>query len=491
MKNNDIRSREEITAALHQALRDNDTEAYNKTFDELLQRISLDIRAEYREEVENMRRENDTAILASRGVRQLTSTERDFYNRVLDAMRSADPKQALNNIDAVLPTTTIDSIFQQLSTEHPLLSKISFMPTRGAIKMLMNTNGDQRGAWGKLTAAITEELTSGFKVVDTTLAKTSAFMPVAKAELDLGREWLDRYVREVLYEALANTLEYGIVAGTGKDMPIGMNRQVGAGVSVVDGVYPEKTPITVNELSTTVVGKLVAIMAKDENGKSRRVNGVMLLVNPQDYFEKIMPATTLLTPNGTYVSNVLPYPMDVIQSSALERGKAIIGISSRYFAAAGMSTNGRIEYSDEYKFLEDVRMYLIKVYANGMPMDNNSFLLLDIDGLIPVAYNVRTTEAPAASNVATLSSLKLGELSLSPTFASGTTSYTASTTNATDVVNAVPTHGHAEIIVKLGAKVIENGSAVKWASGSNTLTITVTAEDGTTTKTYTVTVTKS
>ena len=194
MKNNDIRSREEITAALHQALRDNDTEAYNKTFDELLQRISLDIRAEYREEVENMRRENDTAILASRGVRQLTSTERDFYNRVLDAMRSADPKQALNNIDAVLPTTTIDSIFQQLSTEHPLLSKISFMPTRGAIKMLMNTNGDQRGAWGKLTAAITEELTSGFKVVDTTLAKASAFMPVAKAELDLGPEWLDRYI---------------------------------------------------------------------------------------------------------------------------------------------------------------------------------------------------------------------------------------------------------------------------------------------------------
>lgn len=491
MRNNDIRSREEITAAMHQALRDNNSEAYQAAFDELLDRIGLDIREEYRQEAEAMRRENDTAILAARGARQLTAEERDYYNKILAAMRSADPKQALTNVDAVMPETVIDSIFDQLATDHPLLSKINFVPTRGAIKTLMNTNGDQRGAWGNLTAAITEELTSGFKVVDATLAKASAFLPVAKAQLDLGPEWLDRYVREVLYEALANTLEYGIVTGTGKDMPIGMDRQVGEGVTVTGGVYPKKAAITVNNLTPEVVGRLIALMAKDENGKSRRVSNVILLVNPQDYFEKIMPATTLLTPSGTYVNDVLPYPMSVIQTSALERGAAIIGMAGRYFAAAGISKDGRIEYSDEYKFLEDVRVYLIKTYANGLPMDNNAFMLLDIDALRPAVYAVQTQDAPTASNIATLASLKLGSLTLSPTFASGTTAYTASTTDATNVVNAVPTHAHAEVLVKLGTQTIENGSAVKWASGSNTLTITVTAEDGTTTKTYTVTVTKS
>lgn len=58
--------------------------------------------------------------------------------------------------------------------------------------------------------------------------------------VDLGPEWLDNYVRQVLYEALANGLEYGIVTGNGNKEPIGMDRQVGDDVSVTGGVYPQK-----------------------------------------------------------------------------------------------------------------------------------------------------------------------------------------------------------------------------------------------------------
>ena len=38
---------------------------------------------------------------------------------------------------------------------------------------------------------------------------------------------------------------------------------------------------------------------------------------------------------------------------------------------------------------------------------------------------------------------------------------------------------------------IPNGTAAKWAAGSNSLTVKVIAADGSTNKTYTVTVTKS
>ena len=38
-------------------------------------------------------------------------------------------------------------------------------------------------------------------------------------------------------EALANGMEYAIVNGTGKDEPIGMNRQVGENVTITGGVY--------------------------------------------------------------------------------------------------------------------------------------------------------------------------------------------------------------------------------------------------------------
>lgn len=310
--------------------------------------------------------------------------------------------------------------------------------------------------------------------------------------LDLGPQWLDRYVREVLYEALANGLEYGIVDGDGDGKPIGMTRQVGAGVTVTSGVYPKKNAVKVGDLSPETVGKLISLLALDENGKTRPVNDVVLLVNPQDYFEKVMPATTVMAPDGTYRNDVLPYPMTVIPTAALKtRGEAVIGIARRYFAAAGSNLAGNIEYSDHQKFLEDKRIYLIKLYANGMPKDNNAFLRLDISGLAPLTYKVVQVDGRTKSTDATLSALSLGNAALSPAFAAATVSYTASTTAATNTVTATPADAGASVKITVNNTEINNGSAATWQSGSNTVKVEVTAEDGETTKTYTVTVTKS
>ena len=198
---------------------------------------------------------------------------------------------------------------------------------------------------------------------------------------------------------MANGLEYGIITGDGNKKPIGMDRQVGDGVSVTGGVYPQKEAVKVTDLDPVTIGRLLATMAKDEDGKQRVVTDVIMIVSPVDYFSKVMPATTVMAPDGTYRNDVLPYPMTVIQSAAMAEGEAIIGIAYKYFAAAGMGKDGRIEYSDHYQFLEDNRVYLIKLYANGFPMDNNAFVRLNISELQPKTYKVQLTEA-AAANVA-------------------------------------------------------------------------------------------
>ena len=110
-----------------------------------------------------------------------------FEGKNLSAMKEKDPKQALNNLDVVLPETVVDAVFDELQTSHPLLSHIQFMNTRGAIRMMMNTNGYQTAAWGPLCSEVVQELTSGFKEVDTSLLKLAAILPVCKAMLDLGR----------------------------------------------------------------------------------------------------------------------------------------------------------------------------------------------------------------------------------------------------------------------------------------------------------------
>ncbi len=491
MTNNDIRSREALRQALQQAAASNDTQAFQSVLDEMVQRIGLDIREENDQRFQTLQQELDSRVLAQRGVHQLTAEERSYYQKLGQAMRASDPRQAVTGLDVALPTTVIDSVFDELQTAHPLLSRINFRATGGAVEIMVNTNGFEAAAWGDLCDEIVKELTAGLKKIPTALLKISAFLSVCKAMLELGPEWLDSLVRQTLYEALSNGLEAGIVTGDGNKKPIGMTRQVGDNVVVTGGVYPEKAAVAVNDLSPATVGNLLSIMAADPNGKPRRVRDVILLVNPQDYLQKVMPATTLMAPDGTYRNDVLPYPMDVIQTAALPRGKAVMGIAYRYLAMAGTSPEGRIEYSDHYHFLEDERVYLVKAYANGMPLDNNAFLVLDISGLTPATYKVTQVTAPTASDDAMLSALSIGSLSLSPAFDKETEAYTATTSNATNTITAVPSDAGAAIKVTVNDAEIDNGTAATWQTGSNTVKVEVTAADGTTTKTYVVTVTKS
>lgn len=444
-----------------------------------------------RQECEELRQERDVQVLSARGIRQLTAKEREYYQKLGEAMNSNAPRQAVNNLDTVMPETVFDDIFTNLTTDHPLLEAVNFTDTKGAIRMMMNTNGYQRAAWGPLCSEIIKELTSGFKEVETGLLKLSAFIPICKAMLDLGPEWLDRYIRQVLAEALANGMEYGAVAGSGKDEPIGMIRQVGENITTTGGVYPEKVPVKLTDLSPATMGNLVSIMAADPNGNARVVNGLILVVNPQDYFQKVMPATTLQAPDGIYRNDVLPYPTRIVQSPALPRGKAVLGIGRLYWAFVGMNKNGRIEYDDSYRFLEDERVYLIKTYANGMPADNNAFIVLDITGLKPATWKVTMVEESAPSSDAALADLRIGALSLSPVFDSGTDTYTASTSNATNTITAIPDNAAAAVKVEVNGTEINNGTAAAWNNGENTVKVTVTAEDGKATKSYTVTVTKS
>ena len=491
MVSNDLK-RDDLRAAMQQALRENDTEKFYESFNDLIKSIGDDLQEQYNAAV----MENDSRILAQRGVRQLTSEERNYYSKLAEAMKSKNPRQAVTDLDLVLPVTIMDAVFDELQTSHPLLSRIEFIPTSGITEMIMNTNGYQTAAWGKLCDEIVQELTSGFKTVDMTLLKLSAFFPVCKAMLDLGPTYLDNYVRQVLYEALANGLEAGIVAGDGNEKPIGMIRQVGPEVTVTGGAYPEKATVAVNDFLPDTVGNLLSLIAVDPNGKPRQVRDIILVVNPQDYFQKVMPATTLMAPDGSYRNDVLPYPMTVVQSLALKRGEAVLGMAYKYFAGAGMAREGRIEYSDEYHFLEDERVYLIKLYANGFPMDNNAFLHLDISGLRPAVYQVQQVTAPTTSTNANLAELRIGGLKLTPAFSADEDTYTTSTTNATNTINAVPADAGAsiEITNTHDTSVVDkydNGAAITWATGSNTVAVKVTAENGTTTKTYTTTVTKS
>ena len=93
------------------------------------------------------------------------------------------------------------------------------------------------------------------------------------------------------------------------------------------------------------------------------------------------------------------------------------------------------------------------------------------------------------STDATLSGLSLSDVNFG-TFASGTTSYSASVANSVSQTTVTPTVNDSEAtyVIKLGG-VTDADGVVSLSVGSNVITVEVTAEDDTTTRTYTVTVT--
>jgi len=331
----------------------------------------------------------DVSILAKRGVHQLTAVEDKFYQRVIAAMKSSDPRQAFTTLTTAYPETIIDNVIADIKEAHPLLAAINFTNTTILTKMIVNKQGTQLAFWGPINSAITKELVGQIGVIDLTLCKLSAFMPISKDMLAVGPQWIDAYVRGVLSEAIALATEIAIIDGTGKDMPIGMNRSVADDVTVTAGVYPLKTPMVVSDLNPLTFGVIAAKLAKAPNGKQRPVANILIVVSPVDYFTRIYPNTTVRALDGSYTYNVLPFPTTIIQSTAVAEGTAIFGLADKYLMGIGAGTNGgKIEFSDEFRWLDDERVYLSKMYGNGKALDDNAFILADITGMIAAELTV-------------------------------------------------------------------------------------------------------
>ena len=337
----------------------------------------------------------DNSILTARGVRRITSEERQYAEAFITAATSETPVQALVDVPKAMPQTIIDTVIEDIKTEHPLLNAIDFQSSEYNIRRLYSEDGVTEAVWGTITAAIATELSKTIKSIDATHNKLSAFLPVPKGYLNYSPEWLITLITTMLTESLGAGMEKAIICGTGKNEPIGMIKDLGG--AVTGGVYPDKETVALNELTAEAYCEAVAKVAVRPDGKSRNLTEVLFVCNPIDYLKKVCPATTVLTSDGTYRNNVFPFPTRVITSEYVPAGKAIIGIANRYIGLLGTSQQGSIEYNDSVQFLEDNRVYIIKAYGNGTPKDNTSFAYLDISQLKPHEWKVQMVESKTSA----------------------------------------------------------------------------------------------
>ena len=384
----------QYSKSIMNAIKSGDEKEIEKAFNEFHNSLKDALEKDYKEVLES----NDRTILAQRGYRTLTTEETKFYEKFIEAARSSNPKEALTSLlttNGGMPETIYEDVYRDLVESHPLLSRINFRNVKYLTRWLLNDHTADKAIWGEINAEITKEIESSFKSIDIVQGKLSAFIVIALDMLELGPTFLDAYIRTILKEAMACGLEYGIVKGKGvKGEPIGLIRDIHEGVTVNTNTgYPVKTAVAVTSLSIKDYCALIADhLLKKENDKIRVLTQVQLLVNPIDYLKKIVPATTVQAADGTYKNNLFPFPTEVIQTSALDEGEAILAILPEYFFGVGASKNASLEYSDEFKFLEDKRVYKSKMFGFGRAEDNTSAILLNITNLKETYLTVDVNE---------------------------------------------------------------------------------------------------
>ena len=401
----------EATAALQAAFNAEDTtpEVMQGAFEQFAQAIAATVQADF--ESAN----GDRNILAQRGFRQLTAEENKYYQALIEAGKSKNPVQTYAGLlsDKVMPTTIIEDVYKDLLAEHPLLAKINFQSVQYLTRWILNDHSVQTAAWGAVNSQIAQQITSAFRTVEITQCKLSAYAVIEKDMLDLGPAFLDNYIRTFLKEALAVALEDAIVTGNGLNMPIGLDRDIHQGVSVSSSTgYPQKTAVALTSFMPKEYGEILAELCETEvyytadatgvitpastaansdgspksgytkhGGAMRSFDEVTLICNMKDYLSKVMPATTVLNAAGSFTNNIFPFPTDVVRSNRVPTGKAILCLPEEYFFGIGSSKEGTLEYSDDYHFLEDQRVFKIKMHGYGKAWDNTVAILLDISNL--------------------------------------------------------------------------------------------------------------
>lgn len=318
---------------------------------------------------------SDNNVLQSRGQNVLTAKERGFFNAVIEEGGFKD--------NDTLPVTTQERVFDDIVKEHPLLQAIGIQ-NLGAVTEFIYSDPSGAAVWGPLFGEIKGQLNTAFRKETISQLKLTAFIPIAKDMLKLGPEWVERYVRTILVEAMQVGLERGYVAGGGptQNEPVGLLKDVDVGTGAVTDkasagtltFEPGKT--TINELKD-VVKKLAEKLDFEGNPKEepRKIEGrVVMVTNPFDTFDIKANATTQNT-SGAYVTN-LPFNPIMTESVFVPKGKVVFFVRGEYIAAVG----GGIEVNRyrETLALEDADVFIAKQYATGKPIDNNAAQVYDL-----------------------------------------------------------------------------------------------------------------
>lgn len=342
------------------------TTALQNYMESLQDSVATAVRAQVNDEM------LDRSILQQRGQNVLTSQETKFFNAVVEQGGFTD--------DSILPVTTQERVFEDLTTEHPLLAAIGLQDL-GAVTRFITSDPTKAYAWGPLFGEIKGQVNAAFGEETITQLKLTAFAVIPNDMLELGPVWVESYVRTLLVESYSVGLEFGFVNGGGASVnqPVGLLKNVAANGAVSDKTSSGTLTFAPSQFGEVVAGELYNVikdLSTNEKEESRKVmNKIVMVVNPVDAIG-VQARNTIQTNNGQWVM-ALPYNIETVESEELPVGKALFFVKGQYIAA--IAGGYKLKKFDQTLAIEDATLYTIKQFANGKPKDNKAALVYDLD----------------------------------------------------------------------------------------------------------------
>ena len=408
---------------------------------------------------------------------------------------SGGQTRAVSGGELLIPQVMLDLLRKNIGEYSKLTKYVNLVSVGGTARQpIMGTIPE--AVWTEACAAL-NELTFAVNAVDVDGYKVGGYVAVCNALLEDAPSLLSALI-EGMGAAIGIAVDKAILFGTGNKMPLGIATRL-AQTSKPSG-YPDSARawadlhqsnvITIPSGSTTGLTLFQQILTAAANAKSRYSSGIKFWAMSEATYAKIQVEATNINAAGAIVS-VMDGTMPVLGGDLVVFGREVMpdntiigGYGDLYLLAERAGT--AVGYSDLPLYIQDQTVVKGTARYDGQPVIPEGFVVIGIGG----APTTRMDFAPDQANpaVAALSALSIGGLTLTPTFDPATDTYTTSTSNASNMVSAVPAVGGA-VEITSGGKKVTNGSSVTWASGANSVAIKVT--NGGQSKTYTVTVTKS
>lgn len=408
---------------------------------------------------------------------------------------SGGQTRAVSGGELLIPQVMLDLLRPRIDEYSKLIKYVNLMPVSGTARQpIMGTIPE--AVWTEACAAL-NELNFSVDAVDVDGYKVGGVIPICNSLLEDVPSLLATLI-ESMGSAIGIALDKAILFGKGVKMPLGIATRL-AQTSKPSG-YPDSARnwvnlsqsnvITIPSGSTTGLTLFQQILQASANAKGRYSTGTKFWAMSEATKVKIQVEATNVNAAGAIVSvldNTMPVlggDLVVFSDDIMPDNTIIGGYGDLYLLAE--RSGAAVGYSDQPLYIPDQTVVKGRARYDGQPVIPEGFVVLGIGAAPTTSVDFAPDQANPA--VAALSALSIGGLTLTPTFDPATDSYTAATTNASNMVSAVPAVGGA-VEITSGGKKVTNGSSVTWASGANSVAIKVT--NGGQSKTYTVTVTKS